>query len=184
MSRPLGLEFPGAWWHVTNRGVEQRDIFLDDRDRRTFVRILAEAVPRFRWWVHAFVLVKSPWDQLVGQIYLGSREFIARVQQRIDEHPRSTEHPRSQRVVRFVELEQITEADLQLTGARQIRSSGRRVRLLFAALARCEALASLSAIGSALGVGVNGASYLVKRAEELNRPTRALPHGSVRRSSE
>jgi hypothetical protein len=30
--------------------------------------------------------VKSPWDQLVGQIDLGSRELIAHVQQRIDEH--------------------------------------------------------------------------------------------------
>jgi hypothetical protein len=42
---------------VANRGVEQRDIFLDDRDRRTFVRMLAEAVPRFRWCLHAFVLM-------------------------------------------------------------------------------------------------------------------------------
>jgi hypothetical protein len=47
MSRPLRLGFPGASWHVTNCGVEQRDIFLDDRDRRTFVRMLAEAVPPF-----------------------------------------------------------------------------------------------------------------------------------------
>jgi hypothetical protein len=44
MSRPLRLEYPGAWWHVINRGVEQRDIFLDDRDRRTFLRMLAVQV--------------------------------------------------------------------------------------------------------------------------------------------
>src|SRR5260370_35272498 len=113
--------------------------------------------------------VKSPGDRLVGQIYLGGREFIARVQRRIDEHPRSVEHPRAQRVVRFVEVEQVTEAVLHLTGARQIRGSGKWVRLLFAALARSEALASLSAIGSALGVGVSGASYLVKRAGELKQ---------------
>src|SRR5258708_23515890 len=59
MSGPVRLEFPGAWWHVTNRGVEQRDIVLGDRDRRTFVRMLADAVPRFRWCVHAFVLMTT-----------------------------------------------------------------------------------------------------------------------------
>jgi hypothetical protein len=113
--------------------------------------------------------VKSPWDQLVGQIYLGGAAFIARVQQRIDERPRSAEHPRSQRIVHFVKLEQVTEAVLALTGARQLRSSGKRVRILFATLARAEALASLSTIGFVLGVGVSGASYLVKRAGELKQ---------------
>jgi hypothetical protein len=34
VARPLRLEFPGALWHVTNRGVEQRAIYADDRDRR------------------------------------------------------------------------------------------------------------------------------------------------------
>ena len=33
MSRQLRLEFPGAIWHVTSRGNEQRDISRDDADR-------------------------------------------------------------------------------------------------------------------------------------------------------
>jgi hypothetical protein len=31
--------FPGALWHVTNRGVEQRAIYADDRDRSRFLQL-------------------------------------------------------------------------------------------------------------------------------------------------
>jgi putative transposase len=36
MSRPLRIEFPGAYYHVMNRGLEYRPIFQsdDDRDRK------------------------------------------------------------------------------------------------------------------------------------------------------
>lgn len=54
-SRPLRLEYPGAVWHVTSRGNERRDIFRDDQDRRLFLRLLARAVARHRWRLHAFV---------------------------------------------------------------------------------------------------------------------------------
>lgn len=59
MSRSLRLEFPGALWHVVNRGVERRTIFIDDRDRETFLELLAEVVARYRWRVHAFVLMTN-----------------------------------------------------------------------------------------------------------------------------
>jgi hypothetical protein len=56
-----------------------------------------------------------------------------------------------------------------LTGASLHKSASKRDRLLFATLARSEALASLCAIGSVLGVGVSGASDLVTRADELKQ---------------
>ena len=68
MSRPLRLEFPGAWWHIHSRGVERRDIFLDDADRRTFLKTLADAVPRFRWRLHAYVLMNNHYHLLVETI--------------------------------------------------------------------------------------------------------------------
>ena len=41
MSRPLRIEFAGALYHVTSRGDGQKDIYLDDQDRRDFtIRII------------------------------------------------------------------------------------------------------------------------------------------------
>jgi putative transposase len=36
MSRPLRLEFEGAFWHTTSRGNERKDIFREDCDRLLF----------------------------------------------------------------------------------------------------------------------------------------------------
>lgn len=40
MARPLRIEFPGAWYHVMNRGANRQNIFLDDSDRFRFLEIL------------------------------------------------------------------------------------------------------------------------------------------------
>jgi len=65
MSRPLRLEYPGALWHVTSRGVERRDIYLDDADRRWFLALLARVVERYRWIVHAYVLMTNHYHLLI-----------------------------------------------------------------------------------------------------------------------
>ncbi len=36
MARPLRIEYPGASYHVMNRGLARRDIFLENRIKRTF----------------------------------------------------------------------------------------------------------------------------------------------------
>ena len=64
MARPLRLEFPGALWHVTNRGVEQRSIYADDRDRRRFLHLLAHVVIERRWHLFAFVLMTNHYHLL------------------------------------------------------------------------------------------------------------------------
>ena len=46
MARPLRMERAGAWHHVTARGTERRVIFADDRDRRRWTELIAEAVAR------------------------------------------------------------------------------------------------------------------------------------------
>ena len=47
MSRPLRIQFPGAVYHVMNRGAARQPIFTDDRDRHAFLDTIAEA---FRFW--------------------------------------------------------------------------------------------------------------------------------------
>ena len=40
MGRPLRIEYPGALYHVTSRGNERRDIFLDDSDRSILIYLM------------------------------------------------------------------------------------------------------------------------------------------------
>ena len=42
MSRPLRIEFPGAWYHVVNRGRRSEDIFSDKEDYSRFIDLLIE----------------------------------------------------------------------------------------------------------------------------------------------
>ena len=39
MARPLRIEYPGAYYHVMNRGLAYSDIFVDDNDRQRFLEI-------------------------------------------------------------------------------------------------------------------------------------------------
>jgi putative transposase len=42
MARPLRIEYPGAYYHVMNRGQSRRNIFIEDKGRQTFLDPLAE----------------------------------------------------------------------------------------------------------------------------------------------
>ena len=64
MTRPLRLEYPGALWHVTNRGVGQRRIYLDDDDRLHFLALLAHAAEEQGWPVVAYVLMSNHYHRL------------------------------------------------------------------------------------------------------------------------
>lgn len=59
MARQLRIEQAGAWYHVTSRGVERRDIFRDDRDRCHWLDLLAEAKEMFHLSVHGYVLMSN-----------------------------------------------------------------------------------------------------------------------------
>ena len=47
MSRPLRIQYPGALYHVMNRGTARQPTFTDDRDCQAFLDTVAEA---FRLW--------------------------------------------------------------------------------------------------------------------------------------
>lgn len=65
LARPLRLEIPGALWHVTSRGNEQRNIVRNDSDRHDFVRLLAEVVREYHWLLHAWVLMDNHYHLLI-----------------------------------------------------------------------------------------------------------------------
>ena len=59
MGRPLRIEYPGAFYHITSRGNERKDIFLDDFDRKKFLEILADYHERYEINIHCFMLMSN-----------------------------------------------------------------------------------------------------------------------------
>ncbi len=84
------MEYAGAIYHVMSRGDWQEAIFLDDEDRRRFLKTLGEACKRAGWEVHAYSLmgiffhlvVETPQQTLVAEMkwFLGTyaQSFNAR----------------------------------------------------------------------------------------------------------
>ena len=64
MARKLRLEYPGAIYHVINRGDRRESIFHDDADRKRFVETLAECCTKTGWHAHAYCLVPGIGDTL------------------------------------------------------------------------------------------------------------------------
>jgi len=65
MARKLRVEYPGAIYHVMNRGDRREPIFKDDKDRRCFLETLAEACDKTRWQVHAWCLMPNHFHLVV-----------------------------------------------------------------------------------------------------------------------
>lgn len=65
MTRPIRIEYPGALYHVTSRGNARQKIFLDDKDRLEFLKVLHEVITRSRWLVHAYCLMGNHYHLLI-----------------------------------------------------------------------------------------------------------------------
>ena len=59
MARKTRVEFPGAIYHVLDRGDRREAIYGDDEDRRMFLAALGEVCKRTGWRVHAYVLMSN-----------------------------------------------------------------------------------------------------------------------------
>ncbi len=47
MARPLRIEYPGAFYHVTSRGNERKTVLKSRRDREQFLGYLQSATERY-----------------------------------------------------------------------------------------------------------------------------------------
>lgn len=65
MARPLRIEYPGAFYHIINRGNAGESIYVDDSDRRTFLEYLETAVERFTIVIHAYCLMTTHYHLIV-----------------------------------------------------------------------------------------------------------------------
>ena len=59
MARPLRIIYPGAFYHVTSRGNEKKDIFKSRRDREKFLEYLESAAERYGAVIYAYCLMSN-----------------------------------------------------------------------------------------------------------------------------
>ena len=65
MARPLRIEYPGAYYHVMNRGLAHSDIFLHDNDRQRFLALIGETTKLWKVEVYACCLMDNHYHLLV-----------------------------------------------------------------------------------------------------------------------
>ena len=59
MARKLRVQYPGAIYHVMNRGDRRESIYEDDEDHSLFLETLGEACQKTDWQVHAWCLMSN-----------------------------------------------------------------------------------------------------------------------------
>jgi len=77
MARALRIKFPGAFYHITSRGNERRDIFFDDKDRSKFLKLLERSVDIYQVNLYAYILMKNHFHLLI-QTPLGNLSELMR----------------------------------------------------------------------------------------------------------
>lgn len=80
MPRQLRIEYPGAIYHIMNRGDRREPIFRDDWDRKRFVDTLGEACEKTDWQVHSYCLMLNHFHLVIetpsGNLVAGMKWFL------------------------------------------------------------------------------------------------------------
>lgn len=81
MPRPLRIEYPGAIYHVMNRGDHREPIFRDDLDRGRFLATLGETCQKTHWEIQAYCLMLNHFHLVVetpeANLVAGMRWFLS-----------------------------------------------------------------------------------------------------------
>jgi REP element-mobilizing transposase RayT len=80
MARKLRVQYEGAIYHVTMRGVERRAIFKDDEDRERFLKRLGEAVEEFGLRLYLFSLLQNHIHLLIETPQANLSAFMHKLQ--------------------------------------------------------------------------------------------------------
>jgi REP element-mobilizing transposase RayT len=65
MARPLRVEYPGAFYHVINRGHRREKLYTSTRDYEKFLQYLEKAAERFGIIIHTYCLMANHYHLLV-----------------------------------------------------------------------------------------------------------------------
>ncbi len=80
MPRGPRLDVPGTLHHIMARGIEQRDIFRTDEDRKDFLGRLAALVPVTKTRVYAWCILPNHFHLLLRSGKTGLSSFMRRLQ--------------------------------------------------------------------------------------------------------
>src|ERR1035441_3659963 len=90
MPRAMRVEYPGAIYHVMDRGDRREDIFVDDVDRQDFLKTLAEAGQKTGWHIHAYCLMGNHFHLVLetpnANLVASMRWFLSAYTIRFGEH--------------------------------------------------------------------------------------------------
>jgi putative transposase len=76
MARPLRIQYPHAYYHVTCRGNDRRSIYRDDRDRELFLERLRTSLDIYQVVLHAYVLMGNHFHMMVQTPRANLSEFM------------------------------------------------------------------------------------------------------------
>ena len=76
MARALRIEYEGAYYHITNRGIERRPIFGEDADFEKFLEICAVLMERHKVRLYAYCLLPNHYHMFLQTILGGLRRFM------------------------------------------------------------------------------------------------------------
>ena len=65
MARPLRIEYEGAFYHVTARGNERKEIFQTKKDYERFKYYIMEAKDKYDFLLHAYVLMRNHYHLII-----------------------------------------------------------------------------------------------------------------------
>ncbi|MCP4324970.1 MAG: transposase [Alteromonadales bacterium] len=65
MTRPLRLEFSGAFYHVTSRGDDRKKIYFEEADFELFLTTLSDVCEQYNWIIHAYCLMTNHYHLLI-----------------------------------------------------------------------------------------------------------------------
>ena len=96
MARKLRVEYPGAIYHVLNRGDRREEIFRDDQDRQRFLETLGETCAKTGWQVHALCLMPTHFHLVIetpqANLVVGMKWFLGTYTNRFNRRHRVFGH--------------------------------------------------------------------------------------------
>jgi REP element-mobilizing transposase RayT len=84
MPRELRIQYPGAIYHILNRGDQRGDIFFDDEDRLKFLGTLEECCRKTNREVHAYCPMRNHFHLVVETPRQQTTMSLKRISRRLD----------------------------------------------------------------------------------------------------
>ncbi|GBE06323.1 MAG TPA: hypothetical protein ENH45_03220 [Nitrospirae bacterium] len=86
MARPLRIQYPGAVYHITCRGNARKEIYKDDKDRKTFLELLVESAKIYNVKIYSYVLMNNHFHLLIQTPVGNLSEFMRHFNIRYTSH--------------------------------------------------------------------------------------------------